>query len=136
MLKAPLERRIVSFIIDCAVSAALLGGFSSAAYAISAALDDALGWLIALILALCGIIGFVAYVLFRDAFFGGMGCGKKVMKLRVVESDGARCRWESSALRNVTMIVPLLNVLELVLAVFDTQGLRLGDRIARTQVVE
>jgi uncharacterized RDD family membrane protein YckC len=58
------------------------------------------------------------------------------VKLRVVRSDGSRCDLGSSALRNITLLVPILNVLELAAAVVDAEGRRLGDRIARTQVVE
>ena len=103
---------------------------------LSASFSGALGTLVGLVGVLFAAILLMAFVLLRDALFSGMGVGKKMMRLRVVRSDGSRCTFEASALRNVTMLVPLVNLLELAIAVFDVHGRRLGDKIARTQVLE
>jgi uncharacterized RDD family membrane protein YckC len=79
-------------------------------------------------------------MLLRDGLFGGRSLGKKLMKLRVVRSDGSKCDFVSSALRNITLpvfsIIPPLYLIELLLPLVDKEGLRLGDRVAKTQVVE
>ena len=58
------------------------------------------------------------------------------MKLRVVKNDGSPCNYVSSILRNITFVIPLVGFIELILPLIDKEGLRLGDKIAKTQVVE
>lgn len=84
----------------------------------------------------------VAYVLLRDALFlPGQSVGKFLFGLRVISLDtGRSCgRWHSVQ-RNLILIVPGLNVVAVALETVeigrDTQGQRLGDRLANTQVVE
>ena len=82
------------------------------------------------------------YLLLRDALFiPGQSVGKFLFGLRVISLENGRpCgRWHS-ARRNFILIVPGMNVVAAVLETFeiarDTQGQRLGDRLANTQVVE
>lgn len=81
------------------------------------------------------------YLLLRDAFIPGQSIGKFLVGLRVISVENGRpCgRWHS-VYRNFILVVPGLNVVAAVLEtlemVRDTQGQRLGDRLANTQVVE
>ena len=82
------------------------------------------------------------YVLLRDALFvRGQSVGKFFFSLLVVSLvTGRPCSRAESVRRNFLFLVPGLNVvaviLETVISVRDPQGLRLGDRLAGTQVVE
>ena len=53
---------------------------------------------------------------------------------------GARCDYKDSLLRQIVFIVPVLNLLvilvEIVLVLSDEKGIRLGDKIAKTMVIE
>jgi len=80
------------------------------------------------------------YLLFRDSF-GGQSLGKLLVGQVVVHVDtGQRCRLAGSMKRNLFLIVPGPNLVAVFLEartlVHDPQGQRLGDRLARTQVVE
>jgi hypothetical protein len=82
------------------------------------------------------------YVLFRDALFvQGQSVGKFFFSLLVISLETGRpCSRAGSVRRNFLFLVPGLNivaaVLETLTVVRDPQGQRLGDRLARTQVVE
>jgi uncharacterized RDD family membrane protein YckC len=83
-----------------------------------------------------------AYLLLRDALFvRGQSVGKFFFSLLVVSLEtGQPCTWMGSVFRNFFLLIPGLNLvtmaLEVVAIVRDRQGQRLGDRLARTQVVE
>jgi len=134
-LKAPLVRRFVGLLIDLMVFA-LLSLFFPAGYFILSSADGLSGRLISFVLILIGMVCAGGFMLLRDSMGGGYGFGKRRVGLRVVRSDGSRCDMLSSAVRNATMLVPVLNVIELFVGALDKDGLRLGDRLAGTQVVE
>jgi uncharacterized RDD family membrane protein YckC len=74
----------------------------------------------------------VFYFLVRDA--GGASLGKRIMGLRVVKYDDydRSATLLHSIMRNVTLLVPLLNILDVVYAFTDPKGRRVGDRVAGT----
>ncbi len=82
------------------------------------------------------------YLLLRDALFiPGQSIGKFLFGLRVISlGDGRPCSRLHSAQRNFILLVPGLNVVAVVLESLairrDSQGQRLGDTLANTQVVE
>ncbi len=81
-----------------------------------------------------------AYVLLRDAV-RGRSLGKFMFGLTVVRLDSGRpCSARDSAARNVIFVLPGANVAAVFLEARtlsrDQQGLRLGDRLAMTQVVD
>ncbi|MBU2530782.1 MAG: RDD family protein, partial [Elusimicrobia bacterium] len=94
------------------------------------------------------ILGWIAGIIYtfaRDGIdFGGLdnrSIGKKVMGLRVINTDtGARCSYKDSVLRQILFIIPIVNLLialiEVILVLTDTKGIRLGDKIAKTMVIE
>lgn len=75
-----------------------------------------------------------AYFLLRDSLGDGASLGKRVYGLRVVDAEsGEKCGRMQSAMRQVTMLVPLAPVVELVKLSAD--GQRFGDRFANTRVI-
>ena len=119
---ADLQSRGVAFLIDLLLYAILHFG------------GPALGF---------GILGgflAVLYITFRDGLFGGQSLGKKIMGVRVVHMDGRSISYVDSSFRNVLFIVylvmPLAIAIEAVAAWRHPERRRLGDRIARTCVVQ
>ena len=86
-----------------------------------------------------GFLG-VLYITFRDGLFGGQSVGKKILGIRVVHMDGRSISYIDSSFRNVLFIIHLLIpaaiVIEAVAAYRNPERRRLGDRIARTCVVQ
>jgi uncharacterized RDD family membrane protein YckC len=78
----------------------------------------------------------VFYFLIRDA--GGASIGKRIMGLRVVKYDDydRSANLLHSILRNVTLLMPLLNILDIIYAFTDPKGRRVGDRFAGTVLTE
>jgi uncharacterized RDD family membrane protein YckC len=139
-VKAPIGKRIIAYIIDCVLVAVIAGIFFGIGFTLPLVLRNAIVGILGLLIALLGFVLALVYMLLRDGLFGGRSLGKKLMKLRVVRSDGSKCDFVSSALRNITLpvfsIIPPLYLIELLLPLVDKEGLRLGDRVAKTQVVE
>jgi hypothetical protein len=94
----------------------------------------------------------LAYILLGDGFFDGRSIGKKLIRLKVVSaSTNAPCTFRDSILRNSTLavgyifwLIPwigwialfLVSALEFTLILGSKDGMRLGDEIARTAVIE
>ncbi|HUU56856.1 MAG TPA: RDD family protein [bacterium] len=78
----------------------------------------------------------VFYFLVRDA--GGASIGKRIMGLRVVKYDDydRPANLVHSILRNITLLLPLLNILDIIYAFTDPKGRRVGDRFAGTILTE
>ena len=86
------------------------------------------------------LVAAAAYLLLRDAA-GGRSVGKFLCGLVVINlATGRPCSWGPCVARNVLFVLPGANVvaafLEASTIVRDSQGQRLGDRFALTQVVE
>jgi uncharacterized RDD family membrane protein YckC len=111
--------------------------------------------LIAAVIEIIPRAGFFAgltYLLLGDGFFDGRSIGKKLLRIRVV-STGAQspCTFKESILRNSTFavgyvlwIVPfigwifilVITAIEFILVLGSKDGMRLGDEIAKTAVIE
>ncbi len=100
-------------------------------------------------------IGFFAgllYLLIADGLFDGRSVGKRLIKLRIVLGEKNRmCGFRESIIRNfpfaigyILMALPLVGFIFPILVVgFETllmlgseKGLRLGDELAKTMVIE
>ncbi len=111
--------------------------------------------LIAAVIEIVPRVGYVAglaYLLLGDGFFDGRSIGKKLIRLRVVSSEAkSPCTFRDSILRNSTFglgyvlwLVPWIGwvfmalavVIEFVLILGSEDGMRLGDEIAKTVVLE
>ena len=85
------------------------------------------------------VVGGAAYVVFRDALMG-RSVGKFSAGLTVISLEtGLPCTLAGAVQRNVMFLFPGANIaavfLEATTVVRDPNGHRLGDRLARTQVV-
>lgn len=124
------------------------GGEASLGQRVGAGLIDilvaiALGYAAARIAGGLGYAVQVAYMLTRDSlpFLDGQSIGKKALNLRAVGEDGKSLsgNWNTGLLRNVSMAVPFLPLVELIIMLANNGkpgGLRrLGDQWAKTKVV-
>lgn len=103
-------------------SAFLIDGLLVAA--ISLSLGGGFWWLIA-----------IGYLLVRDVLISGRSVGKFVVGLIIMDHEGNACTLTKSILRNVLLFVPGL-VVEFFVMAFSKRGWRLGDRLAKTQVID
>jgi len=99
-----------------------------------------------------GFLAGLAYLLIGDGLFDGRSLGKKIMRLRVISgSSGAPGSFRDSMIRNMPFasamllyniplagwVFPVLILtFEFLLTLGNSEGLRLGDDIAGTKVVE
>lgn len=122
--------RIAAFLVDAlSISIILILPASLVSYAMTWTANPRgiqLVWWVAL-----GIL--MIAILLRDGF-RGRSLGKQVLGLRLVTPRGEGCGYGRSILRNLPLLIPGLNVLEVLLVLFGTA--RTGDRIARTTVTE
>ncbi|GAB4483899.1 MAG: RDD family protein [Thermodesulfovibrionales bacterium] len=93
-----------------------------------------------------------AYLLLGDGLFDGRSIGKKLIRLRVISvKTGKPCSFRDSILRNSTLgvgyalwsipwigwIFPVIAAgLEFILILGSREGMRLGDEIPGTNVIE
>ena len=75
----------------------------------------------------------IVAILVRDGH-GGRSPGKRLLGLRILTPDGEGCSYRRSILRNLALVIPPWNLLELYLVFRGKQ--RTGDRIAKTTVAE
>lgn len=126
--------RIAAFLLDglAGAVAVLLGG-SIASFLMHQAVPTRIGPINAVWAAvvLAGLLGFLA----RDGFTG-RSFGKRLMGLHVVGAGGRPCTIGTSFKRNLSLLVPGLNLLELWLFLRCPHQARMGDRFARTRVEE
>jgi uncharacterized RDD family membrane protein YckC len=85
-----------------------------------------IAWLVALSILLIGL-------LIRDGY-KGRSVGKHLLGLRLVTRSGKECGYGRSIVRNIPLVVPVWNFLEVMLVIAGKA--RTGDRIARTLVTE
>ena len=123
--------RIAAFLVDAlTISIVLLLPASLVSYAMAWIGGSVKGiqmvWWVAL-----GVL--VIAILLRDGF-RGRSVGKHLLGLRMITPRGERCGYVRSFIRNVPLIVPVWNLLEVALVLAGKP--RTGDRIARTTVAE
>ncbi len=99
-----------------------------------------------------GFFAGLVYLLISDGLFDGRSLGKKLIGLRVVAEDTQTpCTFRSSILRNSTLgigflfikiswlgwiAVATVSIFEFIMLLGNTKGMRLGDELAKTVVVE
>lgn len=99
-----------------------------------------------------GYLAGLIYLLISDGLFDGRSLGKKILRLKVISlSTGSSGTFRDSILRNTTLAVALLLykvplvgwlfviviiALEFLLMLGNKDGMRLGDDIANTKVIE
>jgi len=75
----------------------------------------------------------IVAMLFRDGWRGRF-LGKQILGLRIVTRNDRPCGYLRSLARNVSLLVPGVNLIEVVFVVAGKS--RIGDRIAKTNVTE
>jgi uncharacterized RDD family membrane protein YckC len=75
----------------------------------------------------------MAGMLLRDGYHG-RSPGKRLLGLRLLTPRGEGCGYPRSLARNLPLILPLWNLIEVVLVVAGKP--RTGDRLAQTTVTE
>ncbi|MBK5259784.1 MAG: RDD family protein [Thermoanaerobaculia bacterium] len=123
--------RIAAFLVDAlSISIVLVLPASLVSYAMAwiggSVKVIQLVWWVAL-----GII--VIALLIRDGF-RGRSLGKQILGLRMLTPRGEHCGYGRSVVRNIPLIVPIWNVVEVALVLAGKP--RTGDRIARTTVTK
>ena len=123
--------RIAAFLVDAlTMSLILILPASAVSYAMawvggSIKIIQIVWW------AALGIL--IVAMLLRDGF-RGRSIGKQLLGLRMITPHGDRCGYFRSILRNIPLVVPGWNALEVILVIAGKA--RTGDRIARTMVTE
>lgn len=88
------------------------------------------------VMIILSFIGAPLYYLLNDGLPNGQSLGKKLFRIQVVdEKTGQPCRVGKSFLRNLPMVIPLVNIFD-VMCIFGEKRQRLGDNWAGTIVVE
>jgi len=123
---------------------------------IAKAIDFLIGWALALVLPPVGALAGLLYILIADGFRHGHSPGKRLIGLEVIhEADGSNISFKESIERNIPFaivyffsIIPFLGWLlfiivglpillfESYLVWHDDKGIRVGDILAQTQVVD
>lgn len=99
-----------------------------------------------------GLFAGLLYIIIADGFFEGQSIGKKLIGLRaIVLPEGKKAGFREAIIRNIPFaiayslcLIPyvgwlfaiIIIGLESILVIGNEQGLRIGDEIAKTQVVD
>lgn len=122
--------RIAAFLVDAlSISIVLVLPASIISYAMTWATTPKgiqLVWWAALLILMIAM-------LFRDGFHG-RSIGKHLLGLRLLTPRGEGCGYGRSLARNLPLIIPGWNLLEVVMVLLGKS--RTGDRIAKTTVTE
>ena len=128
-----LIRRFLAFVIDwnimfgVAMALMLFGPGSNPEFFVypSIKMFTSVGFLL-------GLLWFVIYCLFKDCLFGRRSLGKLICGLKIQNSEtGGKAPFGSLILRNITYVIVQIEWI----VVLVNKGKRLGDFIAKTQVV-
>jgi len=117
-----------------------------------AALIDGAFCIVLYIIPILGWIIGTVYILLRDGLFGGESLGKKILGLKTINLEkNQNANFVDSILRNLTlafayilMLIPVIGwiaapiiiITEALFILSDEKGIRFGDRLANTQVIE
>lgn len=125
--------RILAFLVDSLSILALLIAPATGLSYLGVWLSDST-WIIPRIWHMTSLM-LVLVILLRDSF-GGRSPGKWLMGLRVDTASGKPCSWWRSIVRNLPLVIPGWNLVEVGLVLFSRDARRSGDRIAGTKVTE
>lgn len=124
---ASLPQRIAALLIDLAI--VMVAGAIPVLMLPASLSDDAVMLVAALPMAV--------YLLLRDGLPDGQSLGKRLLRIRVVDADGAACTAWRSIVRNLFLLT-LSNLITLLLDYlfcWQSRYRRLGDLVAITAVV-
>lgn len=123
--------RIAAFLVDAlSIAILLVLPASAASYAVtwsSSPKGIQLVWWGALAILMVAM-------LLRDGWRRRASPGKQLLGLRLLTPQGEGCTYKRSILRNVPLVIPLWNLVEVILVLAGKP--RTGDRLAKTSVTE
>jgi uncharacterized RDD family membrane protein YckC len=94
-------------------------------------------WLVAMAVMLYGVVD-LGYFLLFEALWSGQTPGKRILNIRVIQSNGRPIGWFESAVRNILRAVDMpagVYPLGLIVMFFSAGSQRIGDYAAGTMVV-
>lgn len=102
-------------------------------------IDGILASLLTLVPLRIGWLLYVSYMLTRDAlpFLEGQSIGKKMMKIRAVkgpEEAPLTNDWAASIIRNVSLVIPFVGLIEAIMYLVGDKTTRLSDELLKTDV--
>lgn len=124
--KADLGKRLIALIIDTGVTIMLL--FMGL---VGFIFDNEVG----LKIFLAALLFPLYYLLFKDSHLKGQSYGKRYMGLIVIDFETNKPWSKKSALIRQLILV-LLSLIECIITLLQGEGRRLGDFVAKTQVIE
>jgi len=77
----------------------------------------------------------VFYMLLRDTF-GGRSLGKFACGLKVIDIKERPLKISQAIIRNIFVVLPILPLVEYFVMLKNQQGRRIGDKVAKTMVVD
>ena len=89
-------------------------------------------------LMIVGVLPVLFYSLISELAMNGQSWGKKIMKIKVIKTDGTNTTFSSYFLRWITSLLEvfaLLGSLALITIIINRKGQRLGDIAANTAVI-
>ena len=135
---AGIPSRLLAFLVDLLLNAAVIFVAGIAAAAIYSALGSSGGVAEALaltIFSLMFLVGHFLYFAILEATSAGRTPGKRAMGLRVVRVDGSAPGLSEALIRNVARIADYFLAFGLFVAFFNQRSRRIGDLLAGTMVV-
>ena len=126
---------------DASFTNRVLGGVIDALVAVG--INLALGGILPSFVGNVGFLAAVAYLLTKDSlpFLNGQSIGKRAMKIQAVTMDGKSLsgNWQPGAIRNVSLVIPLVPLVELIVLLTRRDNpkplLRLADEWGKTKVI-
>lgn len=126
--------RLLAVLIDLAVVSALVSGIEKALVLVGVLAPGVFRAAV----TLSGFVLSIGYPMAAEWWWRGQTLGKRLLRLRVVDSEGRRLTPPQVILRNLLRLIDMLPAFYLVggvTAFADRSGRRLGDIAARTAVV-
>ncbi len=77
----------------------------------------------------------IVYLIFRDVF-GGRSIGKYLLDMQAVDENNKPISTGQAIARNILLIIPFFMLIEYFVMKGDKDGRRIGDKIAKTRVIE
>lgn len=96
-------------------------------------LDGIFTFLLCLLLIIPGVV----YYFIKDGLKNGQSWGNRIVGLQVINLTTRKpCTKLQSCLRSLFLCISILNLIEVLMVIFEPKGQRLADRIMGTNVIE
>lgn len=116
-LKAGPNKRVFAFLID--------NGIASTAGILA---------MIAMNSTLANWLSWIFLILIKDCLFNGQSIGKCAAGITIIDDNDNPPVFYKAILRNITLIIPLVPLVEFAVMFYNAKGKRLGDSLAGTRV--